>query len=123
MSQIPINPNVVPLLQGFKPYLGTKGQVITDGVLSLISLVTSPTGEEAIRTMSRALTAIGGEEKTFTVRTTEGPVPLSLNLAFVLFLILILLILSGNLLAFSTISDAETDDPLQTPTEMEGTMV
>lgn len=101
MSNVPINPNVVPLLQGVKPYLGLNGQVVTDGVLSLIQLLTSQPGKEAVYTMSKVFSAPGGGDSAVTVNTVTGPVTFSLNLAFTLFLILILLLLSGNLLALN----------------------
>ncbi len=111
MSYVPIDPNIVPLLQGFRPYLGAKGQAVTDGLLSLLEVVTSNPGQEAVKTMSHALTSIRGEEKTITLNTAAGTVTLSLNLVFVLFLILILLILSGNLLAFSHDFYDNTESP------------
>ncbi|WP_418790448.1 hypothetical protein [Phosphitispora sp. TUW77] len=101
MNSIPIDPNIGPLLQGFRPYFGAKGQVITDSLLSLLEVVSSNPGQEAVKTMSKALASFGSEEKIFTLKTATGTLSISLNLVFTLFLILILLILSGNLLAFS----------------------
>ncbi len=126
MSYVPIDPNIVPLLQGFRPYLGEKGQVVTDGLVSLFDVVTSNSGQEAVKTMSRAFASFGGEGKTITLKTATGNLTLSLNLVFVLFLILILLILSGNLLALSH----DVDDNAESPEEYaadsgdsEGTLV
>ncbi|HWI54964.1 MAG TPA: hypothetical protein VNT57_04690 [Desulfobacteria bacterium] len=98
----PINTNVVPLLHGLKPYLGTKGQLVTEGLTSLVNLLSSEHGQEAIRTMSRTLTATGKGDKVFTVNTPGGPVTFSLGIEFTLFLILILLILSGSFLAMGS---------------------
>lgn len=101
MNNVPFNPHIVPLLQGIRPYLGANGQVVSDGILSIIQLLASNPGQEAVRTMSRVFTPPGADDKTITVNTVGGPVTLSLNLVFVLFLILILLVLSGNLLALN----------------------
>lgn len=101
MNHIPVNPNIVPLLQGLKPYLATDGQVVTDGILSLLQLISSEQGKDAVTTMSKVFTPSGSDGKAVTINTVAGPVTFSLNLVFVLFLILILLILSGNLLALS----------------------
>lgn len=101
MSHIPVNPHIVPLLQGVKPYLAKDGQVVTEGILSLLQLISSEHGKEAVATMSKVFTPSGSDEKAITINTVAGPVTFSLNLVFVLFLILILLILSGNLLALS----------------------
>ncbi len=97
----PINTNVIPLLQGLKPYLGTKGKIVSEGLSSLVNLLASEHGQEAVKTMSKALTVTGKGDKVFTVNTPGGPVSFSLGIAFTLFLILILLILSGSLLALS----------------------
>lgn len=101
MDYIPVNPNVVPLLHGLKPYLAKDGQVVTEGILSVLQLLASQQGKDAVATMSKIFTESGSSGKAITVNTVNGPVTFSLNLAFVLFLILILLILSGNLLALS----------------------
>lgn len=101
MSFVPVNPNVIPLLQGLKPYLASNGQFVTDGILSLIQLLTSDHGKAAVSAVSKVFTTSGNGGKVVTVNTVAGPVTFSLNLVFVLFLILILLILSGNLLALS----------------------
>lgn len=101
MTFHPINPNVVPLLQGLKPYLGIRGQSLADGVASVVNLLGSQHGQEALHTMSKMFSTTGDGDKIVTIDTAAGPITLSLNLAFVLFLILILLILSGNLLALS----------------------
>ncbi|MDT3700589.1 MAG: hypothetical protein RO469_14355 [Thermincola sp.] len=101
MSHIPVSPHLAPLLQGVKPYLASDGQVVTDGILSLLQLLTSESGQDAVATMSRMFTPSGSNGKSVTINTVAGPVTFSLNLVFVLFLILILLILSGNLLALS----------------------
>ncbi|MFA5882190.1 MAG: hypothetical protein WC834_08335 [Eubacteriales bacterium] len=101
MSYVPIDPKIVPLLQGLKPYLGSKGQVVSEGILGLIQVLTSQHGQEAIKSMSKIYSVPGSSgERMITVNTAAGPVTFSLNLVFVLFLILILLLLSGNLLAF-----------------------
>ena len=126
MSYVPIDPNIVPLLQGFRPYLGEKGQVVTDGLVSLFDVVTSNSGQEAVKTMSRALASIGGEGKTITLKTATGNLTLSLNLVFVLFLILILLILSGNLLALSHDVNENAESPKEYAADSgdpEGTLV
>lgn len=101
MSHIPVNPHIIPLLQGLKPYLANNGQVVTDGILSVLQLLSSDHGKEAVATMGKVFTPSGSDGKAVTINTVTGPVTFSLNLVFVLFLILILLILSGNLLAFS----------------------
>lgn len=101
MDHIPVNPNVVPLLQGIKPFLAEEGKVVTEGILSVLHLLTSEHGKDAVATMSKIFTESGSSGKAITVNTVNGPVTFSLNLVFVLFLILILLILSGNLLALS----------------------
>ncbi len=99
MSYIPIDSNIVPLLQGLKPYLGSKSQVITEGILSLIQVMTSHHGQEAVKSMSKLYSVSGLNDRMITVNTVAGPVALSVNMVFLLFLILILLLLSGNLLA------------------------
>lgn len=120
MSDLPINQNVVPLLHGLKPYMGSGGQVLADGVISVIKLLASNHGQEAIGAMSRVFTAPGKGTKTITVNTGAGPVTFSLNMVFVLFLILILLLLSGNLLAFNP---GGYPGGLYQPPEPEGTSV
>lgn len=101
MNNLPINPNVVPLLQGLRPYMKSGPKLVTDGVLHLVQMLSSSHGQEAVKAISNALTAPGKDHKIITVNTVAGPVTFSLNMAFVLFLILILLILSGNLLALN----------------------
>lgn len=97
----PIDPNIVPLIQGLKPYLGSRGQVLAEGATSLVNLLASHHGKEAIRSVSNIFTAGGKGDKIVTVDTAAGPVSLSLSMAAVMFLIFILLILSGNLLALT----------------------
>jgi len=99
MSYVPFNENIVPLLNGLKPYLSSKSKIVTDGILSLINVLGSHPGQEAIKAVSQVFTTSGKNDRVITVNTVSGPVTFSLGLAFTLFLILILLILSGNLLA------------------------
>ncbi|PKM80332.1 MAG: hypothetical protein CVU89_14035 [Firmicutes bacterium HGW-Firmicutes-14] len=115
MSNLPIDPNLIPLLRGVHPYLGSKGKVVTDSILSLVDVVTSPHGQNAAETISRAFTTYGVNDRMITVNTRKGPVTLSLNNAFTLFLILILLILSGNLLAFSESMYSASPDSAEEP--------
>ncbi len=102
MSYLSFDSKIVPLLQGLKPYLNSRSQLVTDGILGLIQVVNSQPGQEAVQTISKFYPASGNEDRVITVNTAAGPVTFSLNLVFVLFLILILLLLSGNLLAFSS---------------------
>lgn len=97
----PIDPNIIPLLQGLKPYLGTRGQALAEGASSLVNLLTSHHGQEAVRSVSNIFMVKGKGDKVVTVDTAGGPVSLSLSMAAVLFLIFILIILSGNLLALT----------------------
>lgn len=101
MSQISVDPNLVPLLQGLKPYLSVKSQALADGISSFLQLLTSQHGKEAVSTMSKVFSTPGGSSKSVTINTVAGPVTFSFGLAFALFLILILLVLSGNLLALN----------------------
>ncbi len=103
MSLSPFNPHVVPLLQGVKPYLGTQGQSFTDGILSLINLLASQPGQQAIEAVSKLFLLPGRPGKEITVHTASGPITLNLSSAFTLFLILILLILSTNTLSFGPV--------------------
>lgn len=98
MSSIPINPNVVPLLQGLKPYLGANAQVVSDGVINLVKVLNSPHGQEAVQSLSKVITAPGRGERVFTVDTFAGPISFNLGMVFALFLILILLVLSASFL-------------------------
>jgi len=107
MSYVPINPDVVPLLNGLKPYLNQKGQVVTEGVLSIIQLLTSNPGQETVKTLSKVFRTAGQDDRVITVNTAAGPVAVSISIAFTLFLILILLILSGSILAFNPIFSSE----------------
>lgn len=108
-----VSPNVVPLLQGLKPYLGNSGQTLAESVVSLLQLLTSPQGQEAVHTMSKVIGGSGKSDKTFTINTVGGGTTgFSLNLAFTLFLILILLILSGNLLALDFTGTLDPIDPV-----------
>lgn len=107
MNYLPVSPNVVPLLQGLKPYLGSKGHVLVEGVTSVFNLLGSSPGQEAVGAMSKVFTTVTKSDKAITVNTSAGPVTLSLNLAFTLFLILILLLLSGNLLAFGALNNQD----------------
>ena len=116
MSFEPINPNVAPLIHGVKPYLGSSGQVLADGALSLIQLLTSQHGKDAIQTMSKVLSTPGKPDKVISIPTATGSIGISLGLAFALFLILILLILSGSLLTLTMneeISNEMEDMPLE----------
>ncbi len=108
MSFVPFSPHLVPLLQGIKPYLGIKGQNFTDGMLSLINLLASQPGQQAIEAVSKMFLLPSKHGKGITVHTVSGPITLNLSSAFVLFLILILLILSGNLLSLGPV----VDDPV-----------
>lgn len=101
MDLQPIDSNIIPLLQGLKPYLGNRGKVLAEGVSSLVNLLTSHHGQEAVRSVCNIFTANGQRDKIVTVDTAAGPVSLSLSMAAVLFLIFILIILSGNLLALT----------------------
>lgn len=107
----PINPNVVPLLQGLSPYLGKKGQIVSEGISSFVNLLSSNYGQETVRTMSKVFSVTGKGDKVFTVNTPSGPVTFSLGIAFALFLILILLILSGSFLAMSPGMYGNYSDP------------
>lgn len=111
MSFEPIHPSVGPLLQGIKPYLGSSGQNLAEGVLSLINLMASHHGKHAVQSMSQVLSGSGKSGRVITIPTGSGEISFSLHSAFVLFLILILLILSGNLLAISGSEAETTDDP------------
>ncbi len=103
MYRLSIDPNIVSLLQGLKPFLSQRSQVVTDGVLSVIQLLTSQYGQEAIHTVSKLFTPPAGKDNVSAAQET-GTVPVIFpsNLAFTLFLILILLILSGNVLAINS---------------------
>ncbi len=92
-------PNIVPLIQGVKPYLNTHLQTTADGVLSLINLLSSPPGQETVKAVSK-LFSLPSKNTGITVYSVNGPVTLNINYAFVLFLILILLIFSGSFLLF-----------------------
>ena len=94
------NPDIVPLIQGLKPFLPDNAQYYADGVLRLIDLATSESAQEAAQNLSRMF--LLPDNKSITIQTAAGPLTLSLDSAFLLFLILILLILSGNLLTFDT---------------------
>ncbi len=119
MNRLSVDPNVVPLLQGLKPFLSSRSQVITDGILSVVQLLTSQHGQEAIQAVSKIFAAADKRDKKPTVQETgDGHVISPVNMAFTLFLILILLILSGNLLALNShIHGASADYSEQTVPE------
>ena len=98
MSTVPINPNVVPLLQGLKPYIGSNAQVISDSVINLVNLLTSHHGQEAVQSVTKVFTTSGKDERVFTVDTFAGPISFNLGMVFAMFLILILLVLSASFL-------------------------
>lgn len=98
MSTVPINPNVVPLLQGLKPYIGSNAQAISDSVINMVKLLTSHHGQEAVQSVTKVLTTPGKDERIFTVDTFAGPISFNLGMVFALFLILILLVLSASFL-------------------------
>gem|GEM_PF-5129637 len=99
MSHQPFNSNLVPLIQGIRPYLKAEYISVADGILSIMNLISSQQGQEAARAMSRMLHFDEKNNRTLLIETAAGPMTLNLPSAFTLFLILILLILSGNLLA------------------------
>ncbi len=90
-------PELITLIQGIKPHLGDKGQAVSDGVLSVMSLISSEHGQQTLQNLDRVLSALGMDGKNVTISTASGrPVAFSLNSSFILILILILLLLSGN---------------------------
>jgi hypothetical protein len=101
MSNISAEPNLIPLLHGLKPYLRQNGQVFADGILSLLQLLSSSHGQEAVVNISKVFSTSGKGDKMISLNTSKGLVALSTSTVFSLFLILILLLLSGNLLAFN----------------------
>lgn len=92
MTNLPIDPNLLPLLDGVRPYLGAKAQGYTDMFKSMVKLLTSNSGREVITTMSRML----NPGQTVTAEgVLQGPVT-GMNFAFALFLILILLLFASG---------------------------
>ncbi|KNZ70675.1 hypothetical protein Tfer_0353 [Thermincola ferriacetica] len=89
MSSSPLNPNLVPFLQGLKPFLGPKGQNLTDITLNLLKILSSQTTQETVQMLNEAV-----NKNSSAAQGVASPV----DYAFTLFLILILLILSSNVL-------------------------
>lgn len=104
MDNSVIKPELITLIQGIKPYLGNKGQIVSDGLLSVMQLVTSEQAQQTLQNLDRVLSTLGMDGKNVTISTASGrPVTFSLNSSFILFLIPILLLLSGN---FSTLNNS-----------------
>lgn len=92
MSNLPIDPNLLPLLDGIRPYLGTKARNYSDMLSSMVKLLTSNSGREVITTMSRMLTpAPNVTAEAVQAAPIPGP-----NMAFSLFLILVLLLFASG---------------------------
>ncbi len=98
MMPVTVDPNVIPLLQGVKPYLGSKGQNLADSVLSFLRLISSQAGQETLKVFSTSMNPEIG---------TQADGAWSLNYAFTLFLILLLLVLSSNVFVPCPAEDGE----------------
>lgn len=110
MNNLPIDPNLLPLLDGVRPYLGLKAQNYADLFASMIKLLTSSSGQEVIATMSRMVAE--GTSKTAAAGTAKnmGTQVFAPNIAFSLFLILILLLFSIGSFGWPAISAVEAGD-------------
>lgn len=101
MNNLLVQPELVPLLQALKPYLGSKGQTVSDGVSNILKLVTSEPGREALNTLDNVLSTWGVDGKPISFNTPLGQVQFSMGSVFVLFLILVLILLAGKFPALS----------------------
>ncbi len=92
MNSLPIDPNLMPLINGVKPYLGSKAKDYADMFTGMMKLLSSNSGREVITTMSRIM--LPADIKTAAGSTTQAisPQMYSPNIAFSLFLVLVLLI-------------------------------
>lgn len=116
MKNLPIDPNLMPLINGVKPYLGTSARNYADMFSSTLKLLSSNSGREVITTMGRILAPnVKGTVSTETNKGLSallmGPGP---SIAFSLFLILVLLIFATGGLGWADLMDA-ADDEVNTP--------
>lgn len=96
MGNLPIKAEDIQLLNGLKPYLGTKGQALTDRVLSMIQLLTSESIQQALEAMVRVMPSDG--TNITPNKNSNGPAivegagaGVTFEPALILFLILVLL--------------------------------
>jgi len=108
MSNLPIDPNLLPLVNGVRPYLGNKARNFADMYTGMIKLLTGNSGKEVLTTMSRILAprnaqalaeAKGAQAQMYTP-----------NIAFTLFLILILLILATGGMGLMELAEENAGD-------------
>ncbi|MHB9094415.1 MAG: hypothetical protein ACYC21_07055 [Eubacteriales bacterium] len=107
MDNFLVKPELIPLLNGLKPYLGSKGQTLADSIMSVVQLLTSQAGQEAFENVAKMLPSFGIKGVTVPNETNldqtdnlsvEGMAmqgggfgAFGGNFAFVLLLVLILL--------------------------------
>lgn len=119
MSNLPIDPNIMPLINGVKPYLGLKAQNYADMFASVIKLLTSNSGQEVITTMGRILAPDTADSVSIETNKGLGALMVGPNIAFSLFLILILLIFAtgglGWMGGFDAADEVSTDNPGSDP--------
>lgn len=99
-------PEMIPLLQSVKRYMGPKGMTLTDGLLKIIDFITSEPGEELLKTLGE-ISSLGGKQgKPVSVYTASRPMTINLNWSLILFLILILFVIPANPVNFSSARSA-----------------
>ena len=104
------DPEILPLIHGLKPYLGVKGQVLSDSISSVLQLLSSQHGQQAVQTLNQVMSTWGQDGKMISFGTPLGEFSFSLNAVFILFLILVLLLLAGNSTFFNSNSVNNTQD-------------
>jgi hypothetical protein len=110
MNNLPIDPNLLPLLDGVRPYLGSNAQNYADLFASMIKLLTSNSGQEVIATMGRMVKESTSNTTAADTAKNMGVQAIGPNIAFSLFLILILLLFSIGSFGWPAISMEEAGD-------------
>lgn len=108
MNNLPLDPHLIPLLNGVKPYLGAKSRNLADMFTGVVDLLTSNSGKEVISTMSQLLVP-----KTVSAvhrNPVQSIAPQMFVPAFSLFLILILLIFATGAMGWTGLTAEEISD-------------
>lgn len=94
MDYVLFSPNVTPLLRGIKPYLPENGKKLINGTLSIIDMLTSSYGQNAVKNLTDLFLSAGPKtDRDRQDQSLDPSLTTGLGIAFALFLVLILLIL------------------------------
>ena len=109
MNNLPVDPNLMPLIASVKPYLGPKAKSYADIFTGVMKLLTSSSGKEVITTMSKLMLPQNVSANSAAVGM--GNQMFGANIAFSLFLILVLLIFATGGMGWGMAADAENSEP------------